>query len=216
MLARSASRWPIAAVIAGVALAGAAIAGYAATMPPGHDFGTVPAATATAGHAHRTGTALHGHSGPAGVAVTAVPVRLRIAAIGVNAAVVPVGTAADGTLGIPASPAVVGWWAGGASPGRASGTTVLVGHVDSAAQGPGALFKLQWLRPGAAATVTAGGRAWRYVVRAVRAYDKARLPSAAVFGQRVAPRLVMITCGGPFDAATGHYLDNIVVYAVPV
>ena len=64
-------------------------------------------------------------------------------------------------------------------------------------------------------TLTAGGRAWHYVVRAVRAYAKAALPSTAVFGQRVTPRLVIITCGGPFDAATGHYLDNIVAWAAP-
>jgi Sortase domain len=199
-----------------MALAGTAIAGYAATRPPGHDFGTVPAARATAVPAGRTAQAPGGHADPAGITVTAIPVRLRIAAIGVNAPVVPVGVAADGTLGIPASPSVLGWWAGGGSPGQASGAIVLVGHVDSAAQGPGALFKLQQRRPGAAVTVAAGGRAWRYVVRAVRAYAKARLPSAAVFGQRVTPRLVIITCGGPFDAATGHYLDNVVVYAVPV
>jgi hypothetical protein len=37
-----------------------------------------------------------------------------------------------------------------------------------------------------------------------------------VFGQQVTPRLVILTCGGPFDAATGHYLDNIVAYALPV
>ena len=64
--------------------------------------------------------------------------RLRITSIGISAPVIPVGVAADGTLGIPDNPAVVGWWAGGGSPGQASGTTVLVGHVDSAAQGPGA------------------------------------------------------------------------------
>ncbi len=211
-----ASRWAIAAVIAGIVLAGAALAGYAATRPPGHDFGVVPAASAIGVPAASASPDPRQDAGLAGVAVTAVPVRLRIAAIGVNAPVVPVGVAADGTLGIPAPPSVVGWWAGGSSPGRASGATVLVGHVDSAAQGPGALFRLQQLRPGAAVTVTAGGRAWHYVVRAVRAYDKATLPSAAVFGQLVKPRLVIITCGGPFDAATGHYRDNIVVYAIPV
>lgn len=176
----------------------------------------VPAASATAVPAGRTAQASRGHAGLTGVAVTAIPARLRIAAIGVSAPVVPVGVAADGTLGIPASPSVVGWWAGGGSPGQASGATVLVGHVDSAAQGPGVLFKLQQLRPGTIVIVTAGGRAWHYVVRAVRAYDKARLPSAAVFGQRVTRRLVIITCGGPFDAAIGHYLDNIVLYATPV
>lgn len=217
MLGRpQAGRRSAVAIIAGIALAGAAIAGYVTTRPPGHDFGTVPAARVATGPADRTARASRGQAGLAGIAVTAVPARLRITAIGVSAPVVPVGVAADGTLGIPASPSVVGWWAGGGSPGQASGTTVLVGHVDSAAQGPGALFRLQRLRPGATVTVTASGRAWHYAVRAVRAYDKANLPSAAVFGQRVTPRLVIITCGGPFDAATGHYLDNIVVYAVPV
>jgi hypothetical protein len=46
-------------------------------------------------------------------------------------------------------------------------------------------------------------------------YDKSALPVAAVFGQQVTARLVIVSCGGPFDAATGHYLDNIVAYAVP-
>jgi len=26
---------------------------------------------------------------------------------------------------------------------------------------------------------------------------------------------VLITCGGPFDSATGNYLDNIVAFARP-
>jgi len=214
------ARWPAAAVITGLVLAGAATAGYAATRPPGHDFGVIPAASAAAAPAGRavqaTRTpATRTPATRAGITVTAVPVRLRIAAIGVSAPVVPVGVAADGTLGIPDSPSVVGWWAGGSSPGRTSGATVLVGHVDSSALGPGALFRLQQLRPGAAVTLIAGGRAWHYAVRAVRAYAKAGLPSAAVFGQRVTSRLVIITCGGQFDAVTGHYRDNIVVYAVP-
>jgi len=196
-------------------LAGAATVGYATTRPPGHDFGVVPAASAAAPPAGRVAGVARSPAARAEVTVTAVPVRLRIAAIGVSAPVVPVGVAADGTLGIPASPSVVGWWAGGSSPGRTSGATVLVGHVDSASHGPGALFRLQQLRPGTAVTVIAGGRPWHYAVRAVRAFAKAGLPSAAVFGQRVTPRLVIVTCGGPFDAATGHYRDNIVIYAVP-
>jgi hypothetical protein len=32
---------------------------------------------------------------------------------------------------------------------------------------------------------------------------------------RMRPRLVIVSYGGPFDAATGHYLENIVAYAVP-
>jgi hypothetical protein len=211
-------RWPAAALIAGMVLAGGAAAGYVVTRPPGHDYGAVPATSAPAAPADRAVQAASSHDAKgsgAAVTITAVPVRLRIPAIGVNAEVVPVGVAVGGSLGIPGSPSVVGWWAGGGSPGQPSGATVLVGHVDSAARGPGALLRLRDIRPGAAVTLTAGGRAWRYVVRAVRAYAKAALPAASVFAQQVAPRLVIITCGGPFDTATGHYLDNIIAWAVP-
>ena len=197
-------------------LAGGAAAGWTVTRPPHHDYGTIPATRAVAAHpASSVATARRpAASGPA-VVTTAVPDRVTIPALGVDAPVVPVGVAADGALGIPTRPSVVGWWAGGSSPGRSGGATVLVGHVDSAATGPGALFRLEAIRPGAVVTVAAAGRTWRYVVQAVRAYPKATLPAASVFGQEVAPRLVIVTCGGPFDAATGHYLDNIVVWAVP-
>jgi hypothetical protein len=36
-----------------------------------------------------------------------------------------------------------------------------------------------------------------------------------VYSLRGAGRLVLVTCGGPFDAMTGHYPDNVVVTAVP-
>ena len=26
-------------------------------------------------------------------------------------------------------------------------------------------------------------------------------------------QLALVTCGGPFDAATGHYFDNVIVWA---
>ena len=38
-------------------------------------------------------------------------------------------------------------------------------------------------------------------------------PTDAVYGNPGYPALRLITCGGPFDAATGSYLDNIIVYA---
>ena len=144
-----------------------------------------------------------------------MPTRLQIPAIGVDAPVIPVGVEAGGWLAIPPDPLTVGWWAGGGSPGQPTGAVVLAGHIDSAASGPGALLRLQDVRPGDSVTVAAAGRAYPYRVAAVRAYTKSELPVAAVFGQQVTARLVIVSCGGPFDAATGHYLDNIVAYAVP-
>jgi hypothetical protein len=37
-----------------------------------------------------------------------------------------------------------------------------------------------------------------------------------VFGRGGPTRLVLVTCGGRFDSTTKHFLDNIVVTAVPV
>jgi hypothetical protein len=72
------------------------------------------------------------------------------------------------------------------------------------------------MRPGETITLQTGSRTYKYVVRAMRAHAKAGLPAAAIFSQQVAARLAIITCGGPFNPATHHYLDNIIAYAVPV
>jgi hypothetical protein len=44
---------------------------------------------------------------------------------------------------------------------------------------------------------------------------KDRLPND-IHSLKGRERLVLVTCGGPFDEAGGHYLDNVVVTAVPV
>jgi hypothetical protein len=58
------------------------------------------------------------------------------------------------------------------------------------------------------------GRRLAYTFAALRSYPKSALPSS-IFTQSGRERLVLVTCGGTFDAATRHYSDNIVVYAVP-
>jgi hypothetical protein len=35
----------------------------------------------------------------------------------------------------------------------------------------------------------------------------------AVYGPTPDPELRLVTCGGTFDAASGHYADNVIVYA---
>jgi hypothetical protein len=47
----------------------------------------------------------------------------------------------------------------------------------------------------------------------VHEYSKAHFPAREVYGPEPYPALRLITCGGAFDEATGHYLSNIVVYA---
>jgi sortase (surface protein transpeptidase) len=94
---------------------------------------------------------------------------------------------------------------------------VLAGHVDSARQGKGALFDLRSVDVGARIDlVTETGRTVSYRVTGREIIVKRRLPTERLFDRDGAPRLVLITCGGPFDRATSSYRDNLVVAADPV
>ena len=42
---------------------------------------------------------------------------------------------------------------------------------------------------------------------------KTAFPRAGVYGPVPDPEFRLITCGGPFDTASGHYLDNVIVFA---
>jgi hypothetical protein len=122
----------------------------------------------------------------------------------------------EGQLELPDNPAEVGWWTGSALPGSSSGTVVMAGHVDSAAAGPGALFRLTTLRPGDnVIVVLRDRRQLTYTINARRIYHKITGLPAELFAQEGPARLVLISCGGPFDKTTRSYRDNIVVFAVP-
>ena len=50
-------------------------------------------------------------------------------------------------------------------------------------------------------------------VTGVREYVKSRFPAEAIYGATNFAALRLITCGGAFDYASGHYLSSTVVYA---
>ncbi len=151
-------------------------------------------------------------TGPAAAVTVAAPIRLVIPAIGVSARLIRVGLTAAGALQAPASTAVAGWYTGGPRPGE-TGPSVLGGHIDSY-RGPGVFFRLRLLRPGDRVYVRrADGTVVVFRVNAVDEYLKNRFPTESVYGPTPDAQLRLITCGGTFDPATGHYLSNVVVYA---
>jgi sortase (surface protein transpeptidase) len=140
------------------------------------------------------------------------PFHLTIDRIGVDAPVVAVGVE-PGTneMQIPGLDDV-GWYQYGSLPGDATGTAVLVGHVDGDGR-PGVFANLRDLVPGDTFAVTLpDGTARAFAVTGLQQFDKQALPSD-LFARGGPPRLALITCGGPFDPATGHYVDNVVVVA---
>jgi hypothetical protein len=145
------------------------------------------------------------------------PTRVRIASLGIDAPVSAVGIDIPrGVLAVPPSIRHTGWWKDGAAPGARSGSILITGHVDSATGGVGAFFRLKAASAGARVSVTtAAGRIFTYRVVSVRDYLKRDLPTS-VYSLRGRPRLVLVTCGGPFIESQGHYRDNVVLVAVPV
>jgi sortase (surface protein transpeptidase) len=140
------------------------------------------------------------------------PVSLSIPVIGVRTRLITLGLTARGTLQVPASTSVAGWYTGSPRPGQV-GSAIIAGHIDSVA-GPGVFFRLRILRPSDRIYVRyADGKLAVFRVYAERSYAKSRFPSEQVFGPAPDPELRLITCGGIFDAAIGSYLSNVVVYA---
>jgi hypothetical protein len=163
---------------------------------------TVPATSArTRRHPRQTARAPNGS-----------PWRLTIPAIAVETQLELLGVERDGTLQVPTDSEVAGWYRLGAKPGN-RGPAVIVGHVDSQS-GPAVFYRLGTLAPRDVIRVSwKSGASVSFRVYAVREYAKTAFPTRLVYGGTKAPELRLVTCGGPFDAETGHYLDNVVVFA---
>ena len=142
------------------------------------------------------------------------PMTIEIPAIGVNAPVMRLGANGDGTLQVPPldNHNLAGWYDGSVTPGQ-KGSSVVLGHVDNYA-GPSVFFAIKTLRRGDEIDILrADGTVAAFAVDGVQKVTKALFPSNDVYGNVPYPGLRLVTCGGPFDAARGQYLDNIVVYA---
>jgi len=141
-----------------------------------------------------------------------MPVSLTIPAIGVQTSLTQLGLTSAGTLQVPSSTSVAGWYTGSPRPGEI-GSAVIAGHVDSKA-GPAVFFRLRLLRPGELVYVRrADNSVAVFQVTAVQTFLKAQFPTAAVYDPVPDSQLRLITCGGTFDSTTGHYLSNVVVSA---
>ena len=147
--------------------------------------------------------------------VAARPRWIRIPAINVSAPVIPLGLNADHTLQTPQEWGQTGWYTGGPEPGE-QGPAVIAGHVDSTS-GPAVFYRLGELHRGALISIRRADRSYvRFRVQGVERWPKDRFPTRRVYGRTRNAALRLITCGGAFNSATRHYLDNTIVYAARV
>ena len=164
--------------------------------------------------AARTGTE-RGSSQEIRPMVRSVPASIYIPRIQVRAKTISLGLTPSGAAAVPSltTPLLTSWYDRGPTPGQ-PGTAVILGHVDSAHAGPAVFYNLGRLRPGDSIYVTREDRRTAvFRVYSAALYLKADFPTRTVYSYTSWPTLRLITCGGEFDKATGHYLGNIVVFA---
>ena len=213
-------------VAAVLVVGGGSAIGWAATHQqhapqpsPGAAGSLSPTAPQKAAPAERSSAAAPGKSGmhPIGPLLTrSTPTAVAIPAISVRAALQSLGRNPDGSLMVPQPGPLYNepsWFTGSRTPGEL-GPAVILGHVDSAAEGPSVFFHLGALRPGDRIDITRSDHTVAvFAVNAVREYPKAQFPDAAIFGGTQDAALRLITCGGTFDQSKRSYLSNIVVFA---
>jgi sortase (surface protein transpeptidase) len=140
---------------------------------------------------------------------------MDIPSIGVHSELQSLGLTDDGALEVPAGALYdqAAWYRHSPTPGSL-GPAIVLGHVDSAANGPSVFFRLGELRPGDLVIVDReDGSTATFAVDEVHSYAKDDFPTKVVYGDIDHAGLRILTCGGAFDDSTGHYLDNVVVFA---
>lgn len=216
--------------VALVALAAAALAGCGASSLPGDDApvgGRTPAAAVVP----PVTAALEAPSPGASVPdipraastldrleTMPAPSGLVLERWGIEMPVQGVGYAEDGSMELPESATTAGWFRLGGHPAggpRDGMNVVLAAHVDDATVGLGPFARLREAQPGdrVGVRLADGSLAW-YRVDRVEQTAKRDVDLAQVFRDSTRA-LVLVTCGGRWDASVRHYEDNVLVWAYP-
>lgn len=197
-------------------LAGCSSSSQGTPQPAPAVTSTPPGPTATAGPTPALpAVPVRDATAPAPTPLPA-PVRIAVPSEDIDMAVIPVGVEDDGSMELPPDAHEAGWYRFGPVPGGESGNALLAAHVDSRRSGIGPFAALRGVEPGASVVVTSSdGTRHAYRVTTVEKIAKDQAPLDVWFARSGPPRLVLVTCGGAWQADIGHYADNVVVTAEP-
>ncbi|MFC4150044.1 class F sortase [Micromonospora mangrovi] len=195
-----------------LALTGIAAIGFAVTGHEGESPPAVMNAAAAPTNSPSEPVTRAGELTTGPLMASSPPTRVSIPSLKITAATVSLGLQADGAMQVPDSATDVGWFTKAPAPG-ALGPAVLAGHVNWKGK-RGSFFELSRLHIGDGISVAReDGSVAMFTVTKVQQYPKDRFPTDEVYGPTDHAALRLITCGGEFDDTTGHYRDNVIVYA---
>lgn len=146
-------------------------------------------------------------------ATSPLPVRLKIPAIQVDAAVLPTGLAPDGAMDTPKGPLDVAWFDRGVVPGE-NGSAVIAGHFGWKDNIPAVFDDLSTLRKGDKIYIENDkGEITVFVVRESRLFGE-KGNAAEVFNSSDGKaHLNLVTCEGVWNKDTKSYSERLVVFA---
>jgi hypothetical protein len=142
------------------------------------------------------------------------PRRLTIPSIKVEAPILTVGRAKDGSVDVPPLNRhnEAGWFDQGPTPGQ-FGPSLIVGHADTRT-GPSVFHNLGKLKPGQKIEILREDNSLAiFQINSVEHFNKDKLPLNRVYGDYTRPSLRLMTCGGKWLGGTQGYSDNVVVFA---
>ena len=140
-----------------------------------------------------------------------VPVAISIEAAAVDA-VVETREIVDGVMQDPTGPWVVSWYKETGRLGVPDENVVMAAHVDYWDVGPAVFYNIRNLAEGDPVDLTGeDGNVYRYTVEWQKLFDADNAPIEEIVGPTDETALTMITCGGQFDYANGHYISRTVV-----
>jgi hypothetical protein len=142
------------------------------------------------------------------------PIRLTIPSLKVQAPILNVGLAKDGSVDVPPLKRhnEAGWFELGPTPGQ-FGPALIVGHADTRT-GPSVFHDLGKMKPGQRIEVLRqDGSVAVFRVNSIERFGKSALPIQRVYGDYSRPSLRLVTCGGAWLGGTAGYADNVIVFA---
>jgi LPXTG-site transpeptidase (sortase) family protein len=150
---------------------------------------------------------------PQGPIEPALPARIVIPGIDVDAPVTVKGMTPDNMMQPPDGPEDVAWYDFTARPGS-GGNAVFSAHVDYHDYGPAVFARLKDLAQGDMVEVRlADATVRRYRVVLSVTYPAGDAPVDFIVGTTSRETITLITCTGSFDATTRQYSDRLIVRA---
>ena len=141
-----------------------------------------------------------------------LPVRLKIASIGVDTAIEDALITPDGRMDVPLGSKNVAWFALGPHPGK-EGSAVIGGHYGIRNGIPFVFYRLNMLKIGdKVAVVDDNDATIEFVVRSIKSFDRNADASSVFTSSDGKAHLNLITCEGVWNKVNDSYPLRLVVF----